>query len=110
MVGGNSIGLRNVVTPQQNEYTLRQQDAENHYQLIGQEKSSSGSTTNMRAEMDDDYADPDLEDEWNQEENVYHVLEGPAMMDEKEEEESAMPGNGQESEAMVYEIPIPLRQ
>ena len=98
------------MTPQQNEYTLGQQDAENNYQLIGQEESSSGSTTTKRTEMDDDYADPDLEDEWNQEENVYHVLEGPAIMDEKDEEGSAMQGNGQENEAMVYEIPITLKK
>ena len=44
--------------------------------------------------MNADYADPEEEGEgWGQEENVYHVLEGPAM-----------DGEGPQDEATVYEV------
>ena len=82
------------MSTQNNNNKLGQHDLENNldYQLLGKEEHN---TNERAAGMDDDYADPDEENGWSQEENVYHVLEGPNM----EGEENT-------GDASVYEIPI----
>ena len=76
------------------------QDTENNYHLLGKEDSSKYNVNERPAETNDDYADPDEEGEgWGQEENVYHMLEGPAT-----EGEGPL-----QDEATVYEVPVPSR-
>ena len=56
------------------------------------------------AESNDDYADHDEEGEgWGQDsENVYHMLEGPAMAAGEGEEPT-------QDEATVYKVPVPSK-
>ena len=87
---------------QMHHYQQEPEDAENNYSLLGKEESGEYNITGRSVETNDDYADPDEEGKgWGQElpENVYHVLEGPAMA--MEEGEGPIP-----DEATVYEVPV----
>ena len=89
------------MTTQNNNNKLGQHDIENNYQLLGKEEHN---TNERAAGMDDDYADPDEENGWSQEENVYHVLEGPTST--TEEKGSNMEGEENTGDASLYEVPI----
>ena len=82
-------------------YQQEPEDIEKDYSLLGIEESTEFNITGRLAETNDDYADPDEGEGWGQDsQNVYHVLEGPAMAAGEGEEPT-------KDEATVYEVPVP---
>ena len=87
------VGLMNTKTVESSNSQMHHnqqelQEAESNYYLLGKEESSEYIIT----EINDDYADPDEGGEgWDQEENVYHMLEGPAIEGEGPTQDDAMP-------------------
>ena len=87
-------------------YQQEAEDTANNYSLLGIEENTEYTITGRLAETNDDYADPDEGEGWGQDsENVYHVLEGPAMV----AGEGEKPTQDKATVYVVYEEPVPSK-